>query len=170
MIRDKIIIQKGDITDFEGDAIVNAANTDLVLGSGVAGTIGQKGGYEIQGECNKIGSIPLGNAVITPAGNLKAKFIIHAAGINLGEQVTTDSLKKCTFNSLQVAEKFKVKTLAFPAIGTGVGGYPVDRCAEVMVGQVTEYLQSNSSKIEKVYFILFDEQTFNVFKNYINNR
>lgn len=167
MSRDKIVIQKGDITDFEGDAIVNAANTELILGSGVAGAIREKGGYEIQAECNKTGSIPLGEATLTPAGNLKARFVIHAAGMHLGGQVETEALKNCTLSSLKLADKFNIKSLAFPAIGTGVGGYPLKKCAEVMLGVVNEYLKSQETQIEKIYFILFDDNTFNSFNNYI---
>ncbi len=167
MSKDKIVIQIGDITEFEGDAIVNAANTELILGSGVAGAIRDKGGYEIQSECNKTGSIPLGEATLTPAGNLKSRYVIHAAGMNLGGQVETEALKSCTLNSLKLADKFKIKTLAFPAIGTGVGGYPLDKCAEVMLGVVNEYLESHETQIEKIYFILFDDNAFNSFNDYI---
>ena len=165
MISDKIVIQKGDLTDFDGDAIVNAANTELVLGSGVAGAIREKGGYQIQSECNKTGSIPLGQATITPAGDLKIKYVIHAAGMHLGKRVETQSLKKCTINSLKVADKYKIKTLAFPAIGTGFGGYPLDKCAEIMISVVCDYLKSQNSQIVKVYFILFDDDAFNSFKS-----
>ena len=168
MDKDKIIIQKGDITDFDGDAIVNAANTELVLGSGVAGAIREKGGYLIQSECNKTAPIALGEATITPAGDLKTKYVIHAAGMHLGGQVDTESLKNCTLNSLKLAEKYGIKTLAFPAIGTGVGGYPIEECAEIMLKVVWDYLQSQDTKIEKVYFILFDDNSFNTFKSYIN--
>ncbi len=169
MRSDKIIIQKGDITDFDGDAIVNSANTELILGSGVAGAIREKGGYEIQAECNKTGSIPLGEATITPAGDLKAKFVIHAAGMNLGGQVETEALKNCTLNSLKVADKYEIKTLAFPAIGTGVGGYPLEACAEVMLSVVLDYLKSETTKIEKVYFILFEDTAFNAFNSRLSN-
>jgi len=169
MISDRIVIQKGDLTDFDGDAIVNAANTELILGSGVAGAIREKGGYQIQSECNKTVSIPLGQATITPAGDLKTKYVIHAAGMHLGERVETESLKECTINSLKVADKYKIKTLAFPAIGTGVGGYPLDKCAEVMISVVNDYLQSHESQIEKVYFILFDDDAFSIFQSRIHN-
>lgn len=165
MISDKIVIQKGDLTDFDGDAIVNAANTELVLGSGIAGAIREKGGYQIQSECNKTGSIPLGQATITPAGDLKTKYVIHAAGMQLGKHVETQSLKQCTINSLKVADKYKIKTLAFPAIGTGFGGYPLDKCAEIMISVVCDYLKSQNSQIVKVYFILFDDDAFNSFKS-----
>ena len=169
MISDRIVIQKGDLTDFDGDAIVNAANTELILGSGVAGAIREKGGYQIQSECSKTGSIPLGQATITPAGDLKTKYVIHAAGMHLGERVETESLKQCTINSLKVADKYKIKTLAFPAIGTGFGGYPLDKCAEIMISVVCDYLESESSQIEKVYFILFDDKAFSTFQSRIHN-
>jgi O-acetyl-ADP-ribose deacetylase (regulator of RNase III) len=169
MVKEYITVQKGDITEFEGDAIVNAANTELILGSGVAGAIREKGGYQIQSECNKTGPIPLGQATITVAGDLKTKYVIHAAGMHLGGHVETDSLKKCTLNSLKVADKYKIKTLAFPAIGTGVGGYPMEMCAEVMISVVSDYLRSQNSRIEKVYFILFDDNAFNTFKSRLQN-
>lgn len=166
MKNDNIIIQKGDITDFDGDAIVNAANTELILGSGVAGAIREKGGYLIQSECNKSAPISLGSATITHAGDLKTKYVIHAAGMHLGERVEEESLKNCTLNSLKTADKFGIKTLAFPAIGTGVGGFPLDACAQVMIGVVSKYLEAQISQIEKVYFILFDDNAFNAFINY----
>lgn len=169
MIEDKIIIETGDITEFAGDAIVNAANTDLILGSGVAGAIREKGGYTIQAECNKTGSIALGDVTITPAGDLKCKFIIHAAGMHLGGRVNEESLRSCIHKSLKVADQFNVRTLAFPAIGTGVGGFPLENCAETMLSVVKEYLQTQQTGIEKVYFILFDYQAFTVFNNYFQN-
>ncbi len=102
--KDRIIIKQGDITDMEVEAIVNAANTELVLGSGVAGAIRKKGGDTIQEECDNIGRIPLGQAVITGAGKLKSKYIIHAAGMHLGGRVTEESLRECTMNCLLRAD------------------------------------------------------------------
>jgi O-acetyl-ADP-ribose deacetylase len=169
MMKDKIIIRKGDITEFEGDAIVNAANTDLVLGSGVAGAIREKGGYEIQSECNKIGTVELGQAVITPAGKLKSRFIIHAAGIHLGGKVSAKSLKEATLNSLLLAHKKGINKIAFPAIGTGVGGFPLYECAEVMIKTVLEFLEQHKNEIDEIHFILFDDQSFNIFKNSLQN-
>jgi len=169
MLKEKILIQKGDITEFEGDAIVNAANTDLVLGSGVAGAIREKGGFEIQAECNKIGSIQLGHAAATPAGKLKSRFIIHAAGMHLGGKVSSKSLKDATLNSLVLARKKGIATIAFPAIGTGVGGFPVDKCAQIMIKTVMDFLQQDNDVVEKVHFILFDDGSFNIFKNSLQN-
>ncbi|HSE84476.1 MAG TPA: macro domain-containing protein [Thermodesulfobacteriota bacterium] len=166
-LRDKIRIKRGDITEMEVDAIVNAANTDLLLGSGVAGAIRRKGGDLIQKECDKIGSIPLGEAAVTGAGNLKAKYVIHAAGMHIGGGVGEDSLRATTKNSLLRADEKGVRTIAFPAIGTGVGGFPVDECARVMIDTVSEHLKNEKTSIEKVYFVLFDEGAFNAFDEYL---
>ena len=166
-LKDKIIIMQGDITDIEVDAIVNAANTRLLLGSGVAGAIRRKGGDSIQNECDKIGSIPLGEAVVTGAGKLKAKFVIHAAGMHLGGGVSEEPLREATKNSLLRADEKGVKTVALPAIGTGVGGFPLNRCAQVMIDIVVEYLENEKTGIEKVYFVLFDMETYKVFNDYL---
>lgn len=136
-LADKIKALKGDITDMDVDAIVSAANTDLILGSGVAGAIRKMGGDSIQKECDRIGPIPLGEAVITRAGNLKSRFVIHAAGMYLGGSVTEESLRAATKNSLIRADEKGIRTIAFPAIGTGVGGFPVDKCAEVMIDVIS---------------------------------
>ena len=169
-IIDRIVVMKGDITDIEADAIVNAANTDLVLGSGVAGAIRKKGGDVIQNECNEIGSIPLGQAAITGAGNIQARFVIHAAGMHLGGRVSEMSLWDTTHNSLLRASEKNLKTIAFPAIGTGVGGFPMKNCARVMVDTVSEFLQNKHSSIERVYFVLFNEESFDAFDLYLKSK
>jgi O-acetyl-ADP-ribose deacetylase len=166
----KIVVMKGDITDIEVDALVNAANTDLILGSGVAGAIRKKGGDLIQNECNEIGSIPLGQAAITGAGNLSARFVIHAAGMHLGGRVSEVSLKDATYNSLLRASEKNLKTIAFPAIGTGVGGFPMKNCARVIVDTVSEFLENKHTSIERVYFVLFDEESFDAFDHYLKSR
>lgn len=163
--RSKIELVKGDITGLRVDAIVNAANTDLILGSGVAGAIRRAAGDCVQAECNEIGSIPLGDAVITSAGGLKAKYVIHAAGMHLGRRVTEQALHDATLNSLKRAQDNGVRTIAFPAIGTGVGGLNMARCAEVMLGVLREFFLNNPTpQIEKVYFVLFDDESLEIFK------
>lgn len=169
-IIDRIVVMKGDITDIEVDAIVNAANTDLVLGSGVAGAIKKKGGDVIQNECKKIGSIPLGEAAITGAGNLRARYVIHAAGMHLGGKVSEGSLKDTTYNSLLRASEKNLKTIAFPAIGTGVGGFSLKNSARVMVDTVSEFLNNKHTSIQRVYLVLFDEQSFDVFDLYLKSK
>src|SRR5262249_23192830 len=145
------------------DAIVNAANNDLLLGAGVAGAIARKGGESIQKECNEIGSIPVGFAAITGAGKLKARYVIHAASMGLGgERTTAKSLQTSTAHSLRLATERGLKTIAFPAVGTGVWGFPLQQCAEIMLEEAAEHLNQDTS-VETVYFVLFDEASRDVF-------
>lgn len=160
----KIYFLKGDITDMAVDAIVNAANTDLVLGSGVAGAIRRKGGAKIQEDCDNVGPIRLGEAAVTTGGSLKAHYVIHAASMRLGEQTTAESLRLSVRNSLLRAEEKAIKSIALPAIGTGIAGYPLDDCARIMLKEVLEHLKSRSS-LEKIYFVLFDDAAFKVFED-----
>lgn len=162
-LRGRILIQQGDITEMAVDAIVNAANNDLLLGAGVAGAIARKGGESIQRECNEIGSIPVGFAAITGAGNLKAKHVIHAASMGLGGvRTTAKSLETSTAHSLRLAGDRGLKSVAFPAIGTGVSGFPMDQCAEIMLREAARHLSEETS-LETIYFVLFDEASRQVF-------
>ena len=161
----KIEIVLGDITEMDVDAIVNAANTDLKLGSGVARAIREKGGPSIQYECDQVGRVRLGQVAVTGCGELKARHVIHAAGMDLGGEVSKESLKAATVNSLLKASELQLKTLAFPAIGTGVGNLPVNECAEIMLGIANEFLNNKQSSVEKIYFVLFDENSYQIFKS-----
>jgi O-acetyl-ADP-ribose deacetylase len=163
-LTERILIQQGDITDMSVDAIVNGANNDLMLGAGVAGAIARKGGDSIQKECNEVGSIPIGYAAITGAGKLKARYVIHAASMGLGEMRTTaKSLRTSTVHSLRLAVERKLRTLAFPAIGTGVSGFPMDECAQIMLTETAQHLKGDTS-LETVYFVLFDEHARAIFQ------
>ncbi len=159
----RIFFTQGDLTEAPVDAIVNAANTDLLLGAGVAGAIRRKGGPTIQEECDRLGPIPLGEAAVTSAGQLKARYVIHAAGMRLGGSVTANSLRSATRHSLQCAEELKIQSMAFPAIGTGVGGFPTAQCAEIMIGQVLEHLAAGSH-LKEVHFVLYDAATLQIFQ------
>jgi O-acetyl-ADP-ribose deacetylase (regulator of RNase III) len=162
-VRERIVIQRGDITDMAVDAIVNAANNDLLLGAGVAGAIARKGGESIQHECNEIGSIPVGFAAITGAGNLKARYVIHAASMGLGGQRTTaKTLQTSTVHALRLAVERELKTIAFPAVGTGVSGFPMDQCAEIMLQEAADHFRKETS-LEAIYFVLFDDSSRAVF-------
>jgi O-acetyl-ADP-ribose deacetylase (regulator of RNase III) len=154
---------RGDITELYSDAIVNAANAQLILGGGVAGAIRKKGGPSIQAECNKIGGTFVGGAVITGGGNLKAKYVIHAVGPQMGEGDEDNKLKNATVNSLKTAEKNKLESIAFPAISTGIFGFPVNKCAKIMLSAIIEYLK-NETSIKKVTMCLFDDKTFEIFQ------
>jgi len=153
---------EGDITEMETDAIVNAANAQLVLGGGVAGAIRAKGGPEIQAQCDRIGGTVVGGAVITGAGNLKAKHVIHAVGPHMGEGDEDLKLKNATINALKVADENGLKSLTFPAISTGIFGFPITRCAEIMLDATAEYLRGKTA-IQRVVFCLFGHSDYEVF-------
>jgi len=154
---------KGDLTEMDTDAIVNAANNDLLLGGGVAGAIRRKGGDEIQRECNEIGSIPVGGAAITTGGKLKAGHVIHAASMQLGGRTTAAALRSSTAHSLRIAAERDLKTIAFPAVGTGIAGFPLEECAEIMLREAAQHLSGETS-LQTVYFVLFDEEARTVFE------
>jgi O-acetyl-ADP-ribose deacetylase (regulator of RNase III) len=162
-LADRIEIRQSDITEMDCDAIVNAANNDLQLGGGVAGAIRRKGGHRIQDECNEIGTIPVGGAAITSGGDLKARYVIHAASMQLGGETSAQPLRTSTAHSLRIASQKSLKTIAFPAVGTGIAGFPLKECAEIMLREVEKHLKGPTS-IEKVYFVLFDAEALGVFK------
>ena len=155
---------EGDITEMQTGAIVNAANAQLILGGGVAGAIRKKGGPQIQEECNKKGGTFVGGAVITTAGNLKARYVIHAVGPRMGEGSEDEKLKNATLNSLKLADENNLKSISFPAISTGVFGFPVERCAEIMLKTTIDYLKGQTG-LEKVVFCLFGRANYQVFEN-----
>lgn len=168
-LADRIIIQQGDLTEMDTDAVVNAANNDLQLGGGVAGAIRRKGGDAIQRECNEIGSIPIGSAAVTTGGNLKARYVIHAASMQLGGETTAKALRSSTGMSLRLAADKQLKTITFPAVGTGIAGFPLRECAEIMIDEVARHL-AGSTSVEKVYFVLFDREALATFQRVAKER
>ncbi|MEX2752287.1 MAG: macro domain-containing protein, partial [Candidatus Freyarchaeota archaeon] len=144
------------------DAIVNAANAALQLGGGVAGAIRRKGGPKIQEECNKIGGTYVGGDVITTGGNLKAKYVIHAVGPRWGEGNEDEKLRNATLNSLKLADEKNLKSISFPAISTGIFGFPMKRASEIMLKTTIEYLKGKTG-LEKVVFVLYDKESYNIF-------
>jgi len=160
----KIKLVKGNIALLDAEAIVNAANKSLILGGGVAGAIRNFGGPSIQEECNKLGSIEVGEAVITGAGNLKAKYVIHAAGPVYGEGDEDQKLTKATLNSLRIAQRKKIKNIAFPAISTGIFHFPLQRCSQIMLKAAMEFLEKNNFP-QEIIFCLYDDKAYSVFKN-----
>ena len=159
----RIELTIGDITEADVDAIVNAANNELQLGGGVAGAIRRKGGPSIQEECDRIGPIPLGEAAVTGAGWLKAKYVIHAASMSLGQPTTAEDLVASTRNALLRADEHSLHTIAFPAIGTGIAGFPLDKCAELMISVVRQHAASAETSLEKVTFVLYDQAAYDAF-------
>jgi len=162
-LSDHIEILQGDLTEMDVDAIVNAANNDLKLGGGVAGAISRKGGPKIQKECDAIGTIPLGGAAITTGGALKARHVIHAASMELGGRTTALTLRSSTAHALRIAAQNELKTVAFPAVGTGIAGFPIKECAEIMLAEAKRHLEGKTS-VQKIYFALFDEQALAAFE------
>ena len=156
----KIMITKGDITEQVVDAIVNAANEQLWMGTGVAGAIKRKGGLEIEKEAMAKGPIEHGGAIETSAGNLNANFVIHAAGMRSDGYITEDSLKNSIINSLKVAKKLQLKSIAFPAIGTGVAGFSAKLCAKIMM----DVFKKSEMEDLEITIVLFSDELFSIFK------
>ncbi len=161
---------KGDITQLEVDAIVNAANSSLLGGGGVDGAIHRAGGKTILDECilirNRQGGCATGEAVITSAGNMPAKFVIHTVGPVYKDGTHNEALllRNCYENSLQIAANNNCKTVAFPNISTGVYGYPKPEAAEIAIKTVRE---NKLASIEKVIFVCFDEENYSLYRNLI---
>lgn len=153
----------GDITDLEIDAVVNPANEKLKLGSGVAGAILEKGGESIQKECDRIGGANVGTAVITGAGELTAKHVIHAVGPKMGEGDEDRKLSSAVRSALALADRHGLKSIAVPAISTGAFGFPTDRCARVTLTEIHRYLQGGT-KLERVVVVLLGEEDFSTFR------
>lgn len=173
----KIELRQGDITNQPDiDAIVNAANTELWLGSGVAGAISARGGPQIEREAVAQGPIRLGDAVATTAGSLPNKLVIHAAAMGYrdedraaprraGSLSSEEIIRRATINSLVTADQAACKSIAFPALATGAGGFPVDECAKVMMKAATDYASEHpQSEIERAIFVLFTTSDLQVFE------
>lgn len=150
------MIASGDLVEQEVDAIVNAANNDLMLGGGVAGAIRRAGGPSIQDECDAHGPVNVGEAAITGAGKLRARFVIHAASMSLGGRTTRASLRSSMDYAFRLARMHEVTTIAVPAVGTGIAGFPIDECARVMADSLQLAL-SGGWQVTEVTFVLFDE-------------
>lgn len=172
-LRNRIVLHKGDITKLTVDAIVNAANSSLLGGGGVDGAIHRAGGRAILEECRKIvakqGGCEVGQAVITTAGNLSAKYVIHTVGPvwNGGHLSEREKLAACYKNSLHIAVEYNCKTIAFPNISTGVYRFPKEEAAKIAVRTVLEFILS-TDKIDKALFVCFDEENFEFMKRELN--
>ena len=160
----KVHIEQGDLTACAVDAIVNAANNDLVLGGGLAGAIRRKGGGEIQAECDAHGPVQVGGAAITTAGRLPAKYVIHQASMRLGGRTTAEALRSSTRAVLKLAGQNDVRTLAFPATGTGIAGFDLRQCAQIMLDEVRKYIAAGT-RLTDVHFVLFDDNAHGVFQD-----
>lgn len=160
----EINVMMGDITELRVDAIVNAANNKLVMGGGVAGAIKKKGGRIIEEEAVKKGPIEIGDAIATSAGELAAKYVIHAATMGMDFKTDEVKLRNSCKNALKVAEDLKIKSIAFPALGCGVGGFPLLACAKIMGQEVLKHLREKESGLKEIIFCLYDKEALEFFK------
>ncbi len=163
MDRTQLELVEGDITDLDVDAIVNPANDQLQLGTGVAGAIRRKGGPSIQEECNRIGGTPVGTAVLTGAGPRNARGVLHAGGPRRGGGDGAETRAAAGRAALALADRRGVKSIALPAISTGNFGFPIDRAARIMLTEIHRFLQGGT-KLERVVVALHGDEAFGVFK------
>ena len=159
----RITLKEGDIASEAVDAIVNAANSALVLGSGVAGAIRARGGPSVQAECDRHGPIRVGEAAVTGAGSLAARFVIHAATMTLGGAATEESVRAAMRSALEAACGLGVQTLAVPALGAGIAGFSLQRCAEVLLEEA-RVRASEPCSLEEIRFVLYGEPAYRMFE------
>jgi O-acetyl-ADP-ribose deacetylase (regulator of RNase III) len=155
---------KGDITDLEVEAFVFDIEENLKLGSGYGGAIAVRGGPGIQKELDEIGTLPVGQATVTSAGNMKAKYIVHAVGPKFQEEDEGRKMRDAVLNALKAAEEKGIKQIALPPMGTGMFFFPLDKCAKIMVDSVKTYL-ANGTRIEEVIFCALDSREFKPFES-----
>jgi len=160
----KVRIIRGDLTQSNSDAIVNAANSHLQHGGGVAGAIVRKGGQVIQEESNKIGYVPVGSCALTTGGSLKAKYIIHAVGPRWGEGDEENKLKNAVESTLKIAAEKKFKTISMPAISAGIFGFPKERCARIIVNEAVGFLRNNETSLKEIDICLVDDDIIKFFE------
>jgi O-acetyl-ADP-ribose deacetylase (regulator of RNase III) len=158
-----IAIEKGDISLNDADAVVNAANTTLAMGTGVAGALKKRGGVVIEEEAMRLGPVEVGEAVLTTAGNLRAIHIIHAAVMGTDLKTDPETIGKTTQAVLALAVKHKLTSLAFPALGTGVGHVPPPLAADAMLDTVLAHLKAGGSTLKRVVFVLYQDETHRAF-------
>ena len=159
----EIKVIQGDITQIKADAIVNAANNKLEMGGGVAGAIKKKGGKIVEEEAVKRGPIKIGEAVATQAGNLPVKYVIHAATMGMDFQTDEIKIRSSCRSALEVADKLKISSIVFPALGCGVGGFPLLASAKIMAQEAFRHLRETSSGLKEIIFCLYDKEAFDIF-------
>lgn len=169
-MKSKITIIKRDITKVKADAIVNAANKTLLGGGGVDGAIHRAAGPKLLEECKKLGGCETGEAKITKGYNLPAKYVIHTVGPiwQGGHKGEEEKLASCYRNSLKLAVKNNIKSIAFPSISTGAYGYPIEKAAPIALREVKEFLKKNDS-IKEVIFVLFSGEDFQIYQNLVRS-
>lgn len=170
----QIVVRIGDITDQQTDAIVNPANSRLIHGGGAARSIALKGGKEITNQSNsiirRVGQLSVGKAVITDAGNLPCKFVIHVVGPQMGEGDEDVKLEKAVWNVLNLAESYNLRSLSMPAISSGIFGFPKDLCAAILVKTTFQFLNQPGIDLQTVVMCNHDDETANIFSRFLENK
>jgi O-acetyl-ADP-ribose deacetylase (regulator of RNase III) len=166
----KLELSLGDLTELDVDVIVNAANTSLRMGGGVAGAIKRKGGIIIEKEAISKAPIRVGSAIVTNAGKLKAKYVIHAAVMALDFKTDLEKIRQATKSALELAEKLKINSIAFPALGTGVGRFPVEESAKIMIATIRKHLANTNTNLKSVMLVLLDKKTYQKFEDILKKR
>lgn len=164
----EIKVVQGDITDLSVDAIVNAANNKLVMGGGVAGAIKRKGGPSIEDEAVKKGPIDIGGAVATSAGKLKARYVIHAATMDMSFKTDEAKIRNSCGSALRVAAGLKIKSVAFPALGCGTGGFPLKAGAKIMAQEAMKHVRETKTTLKEIIFCLYDREAYEIFEKNVD--
>jgi O-acetyl-ADP-ribose deacetylase len=162
----RLEVQEGDIASVEADAVANAANDHLWMGAGVAGALKRAGGEEIEREAMALGPIPLGSAVATTAGRLAAHRVIHGAVMGQDLRTDGDLVRRTTRSCLELADELGCRSLALPAFGTGVGGFPLAECARVMTGEARRF---EPKSLDRVIFAVFGRQAYDAFSSELSS-
>jgi len=165
----EITLFQGDITTLEVDAVVNAANNHLWMGGGVAGAIKRKGGSEIEAEAVRQGPVPVGESVATGAGALPARYVIHAAVMGQDLQTDADKVRRAARSALERARELGIESVALPALGTGVGGFPLSQAARIMIEEARNHLAGETS-VRTVVFALFGQEAYDAFAAELKRR
>jgi O-acetyl-ADP-ribose deacetylase len=158
-----VAVERGDISLFDADAVVNAANTTLAMGTGVAGALKKRGGVVIEEEAMRLGPVDIGEAVLTTAGNLPATHVIHAAVMGTDLKTDPETIGKATRAVLALAVKHRLTSLALPALGTGVGHVAPELSAEAMLSAVVGHLKAGGSTLKRVIFVLYQDDAYRAF-------
>ena len=158
-------VKRGDITEEDEDAIVNPANSLMIMGGGVAGAIKRKGGKVIEDEARSRAPVPVGKAIATTAGSLKARYVIHSPTMEYPAMATTvDKVRAATRAALELASQMGLRSIAFPGMGTGVGGLGYSEAARAMVGEIKSFIDSGRSSLTKIVLVAFDEGLYASFE------
>ena len=163
--------QQGDISQAHVDAVVNAANNYLWMGAGVAGALKRAGGIQIETEAVAQGPIEVGEVVVTSAGALPAKYVIHAAVMGQDLQTDDSKIRRATQNSLIRARELEITSIAFPALGTGVGGFPAEIAADAMISECVSFIETGSApSLKRILFVLFAQDVLAAFEKQLHGR